>query len=49
IYHDPWSFKPERFSERRPSASEWFPFGGSARRCIGASFAQLGRGSCSMS
>jgi cytochrome P450 len=24
----PWSFKPERFSEKRPSSSEWFPFGG---------------------
>jgi cytochrome P450 len=41
IYPDPWAFRPERFHDRRPAASEWFPFGGSVRRCIGASFAQF--------
>jgi cytochrome P450 len=41
IYPDPWAFRPERFLGRRPVASEWFPFGGAVRRCIGASFAQL--------
>lgn len=40
IYPDPWAFRPERFLDRRPVASEWFPFGGSVRRCIGAAFAQ---------
>jgi cytochrome P450 len=41
IYPDPWAFRPERFLERRPVASEWFPFGGAVRRCIGAAFAQF--------
>jgi cytochrome P450 len=41
LYPDPWDFKPDRFLDRRPATSEWFPFGGSVRRCIGASFAQL--------
>lgn len=41
IYEDPWTFKPERFLDTRPSAGGWFPFGGSVRRCIGASFAQF--------
>lgn len=41
LYPDPWAFRPERFLERRPVASEWFPFGGAVRRCIGAAFAQF--------
>jgi cytochrome P450 len=41
LYRDPWTFRPERFLDRRPVASEWFPFGGAVRRCIGASFAQF--------
>jgi cytochrome P450 family 135 len=41
LYPDPWAFKPERFLHHRPATSEWFPFGGSVRRCIGASFAQV--------
>ena len=41
IYPDPWTFKPTRFLDTRPSTGEWFPFGGSVRRCIGASFAQF--------
>ncbi len=41
LYPDPQRFDPTRFLERRPVASEWFPFGGSVRRCIGAAFAQL--------
>ena len=45
IYPDPWSFRPERFTERRPVASEWFPFGGSVRRCIGAPSPSSRRGS----
>lgn len=39
LYPDPWTFSPERFLGRRPAAPEWFPFGGSVRRCLGAAFA----------
>ncbi|MGC2374881.1 MAG: cytochrome P450 [Solirubrobacteraceae bacterium] len=41
VYPDPWTFKPTRFLDTRPPAGAWFPFGGSVRRCIGASFAQF--------
>jgi cytochrome P450 len=41
LYPDPWTFKPTRFLDTRPPAGGWFPFGGSVRRCIGASFAQF--------
>ncbi len=41
LYADPWSFSPHRFLDRRPAAGEWFPFGGSVRRCLGAAFAQF--------
>ena len=41
VYEDPWTFKPTRFLDARPPAGGWFPFGGSVRRCIGASFAQF--------
>ncbi|HEV7936683.1 MAG TPA: cytochrome P450 [Solirubrobacteraceae bacterium] len=41
VYPDPWRFRPTRFMDARPPAGGWFPFGGSVRRCIGASFAQF--------
>jgi cytochrome P450 len=41
VYPDPWTFRPTRFLDVRPPAGGWFPFGGSVRRCIGASFAQF--------
>lgn len=41
VYPEPWTFKPTRFLDVRPPAGGWFPFGGSVRRCIGASFAQF--------
>jgi cytochrome P450 family 135 len=41
LYPDPWRFDPTRFLDTRPPAGGWFPFGGSVRRCIGASFAQF--------
>ncbi|HEX4114760.1 MAG TPA: cytochrome P450 [Solirubrobacteraceae bacterium] len=41
VYPDPWTFRPTRFLDRRPPTGGWFPFGGSVRRCIGASFAQF--------
>jgi cytochrome P450 len=39
LYPEPDRFRPERFLERRFSAFEYTPFGGGARRCIGAAFA----------
>ncbi len=40
IYPEPLRFRPERFLERKYSPFEYLPFGGGARRCIGAAFAQ---------
>lgn len=40
IFPSPREFRPERFLERQYSPYEYFPFGGSNRRCIGASYAQ---------
>jgi cytochrome P450 len=40
-YPDPNVFRPERFlGAARPDHYEWLPFGGGARKCIGASFAE---------
>ncbi|GAA1644674.1 cytochrome P450 [Nocardia ninae] len=39
VFDDPHSFRPERFLERKFKPSEYFPFGGGNRRCIGASLA----------
>ncbi|MFM7426683.1 MAG: cytochrome P450 [Elainella sp.] len=41
LYPDSHRFKPERFIERQYSASEYFPFGGGSRRCLGYALAQL--------
>ena len=38
-FPEPEQFRPERFLERKVSPSEWFPFGGGVRRCIGMAFA----------
>jgi cytochrome P450 len=41
-YPEPHEFRPERFlGEDAPDTFTWIPFGGSTRRCLGASFAQL--------
>ena len=41
-YPRPHEFRPERFlGEDAPDTYTWIPFGGSTRRCLGASFAQL--------
>jgi cytochrome P450 len=39
LYPDSKQFKPERFLERQFSATEFLPFGGGNRRCIGMAFA----------
>ncbi|HKS43886.1 MAG TPA: cytochrome P450 [Amycolatopsis sp.] len=38
---DPSRFRPERFLGDGPAAGTWFPFGGGARRCLGAGFSLL--------
>lgn len=38
-YPDPERFRPERFLERSYGPHEFLPFGGGAKRCLGASFA----------
>lgn len=37
----PGEFRPERFLNGQPAPNTWIPFGGGARRCLGAGFAQL--------
>jgi unspecific monooxygenase len=39
LYPDSKQFKPERFLERQFTTSEFLPFGGGNRRCIGMAFA----------
>lgn len=41
IYPEPEAFKPERFSERSYKPTEYLPYGGGHRRCIGAAFADF--------
>jgi cytochrome P450 len=41
-HRDPGAFRPERFLEPGPpDGDSWLPFGGGARRCLGASFARF--------
>jgi cytochrome P450 len=39
VYPDPFRFDPQRFMGVKPSTSEWLPFGGGNRRCLGAALA----------
>lgn len=39
LYPEPLDFRPERFQTRRYGPSEWFPFGGGGRVCLGMPFA----------
>ena len=40
-FPDPEVFRPERFLDGNPPTNTWIPFGGGARRCIGAGFALM--------
>lgn len=40
LYPEPERFRPERFLERSYGPFEYLPFGGGARRCLGAAFAE---------
>jgi cytochrome P450 len=40
VYDDPGSFVPERFLTQRAAVPTWIPFGGGARRCLAASYAE---------
>jgi cytochrome P450 len=40
-YPDPGVFRPERFLGQNPPTNTWIPFGGGARRCIGAGFSLM--------
>jgi unspecific monooxygenase len=39
LYPNPRQFRPERFLERQYAPSEYYPFGGGDRYCIGGAFA----------
>lgn len=41
LYPDAKKFEPERFLDRQYAASEYLPFGGGSRRCLGYALAQL--------
>jgi len=40
LYPEPDKFRPERFLDAPPIPRAWMPFGGGARRCLGAGFAR---------
>jgi cytochrome P450 family 138 len=40
-FPDPDRFDPQRFIGAKPSTFSWIPFGGGARRCVGAVFANM--------
>lgn len=41
---DPLAFRPSRFLEGGPATGTWLPFGGGARRCLGAGFSLMEAG-----
>jgi cytochrome P450 len=38
IWPDPLKFDPMRFVDKKPRPTEWFPFGGGVRTCLGMAF-----------
>lgn len=41
VFPDPDRFDPQRFVGTKPPSFAWIPFGGGARRCVGAVFANM--------
>jgi cytochrome P450 family 138 len=41
LFPDPLAFDPSRFLDEKPDLYQWIPFGGGARRCLGAAFANM--------
>jgi cytochrome P450 family 138 len=41
VFPDPERFDPQRYIESKPAMFAWLPFGGGARRCVGAAFANM--------
>jgi cytochrome P450 len=41
VFPDPDRFDPQRFVGSKPPSFSWIPFGGGARRCVGAVFANM--------
>ena len=41
VFPDPQRFDPQRYIGSKPSTFAWMPFGGGARRCVGAAFANM--------
>jgi cytochrome P450 len=39
LYPDPFAFRPERWVGAKPGTYSWIPYGGGARRCLGATLA----------
>jgi len=39
VWPDPLRFDPARFIDKKPRPSEWLPFGGGVRTCLGMAFA----------
>ena len=40
-FPSPTELRPERFLDHKVAPTDYFPFGGGARRCIGAAFAEM--------
>lgn len=41
VFSNARDFDPDRFVDSKPGRYDWIPFGGGARRCLGASFAHM--------
>src|SRR5207244_11260874 len=41
LFPNPSRFDPDRFVGAKPGTYAWIPYGGGARRCIGAAFANM--------